>query len=95
MDRKRLERLLPANTTFERNELIVEVQRLLDEAVAAERERCAAVCRERAAVWRRTTQARSDIPAARDEARARANEAGYLADLLDSAQPPAQEEVEN
>lgn len=57
-------------------------RRYLEDAMASERERCSAICRERAELWRRTPAASSDIPAARDEARARANEAAYLADLL-------------
>ncbi|HEX2060222.1 MAG TPA: hypothetical protein VHK90_05740 [Thermoanaerobaculia bacterium] len=63
------------------------VRRYIEDAMAAERERCVTVCRERAALWRRTPAASSDIPAAREEARARANEAAYLADLLEQAMP--------
>ncbi|HEY0788836.1 MAG TPA: hypothetical protein VGE86_09325 [Thermoanaerobaculia bacterium] len=55
-----------------------------DAAVERERQRCAAICRRRAELWRRTSE-RPDAPAMlRDEARARANEAAYLADLLAS-----------
>ena len=49
-----------------------------------ERERCASLCRRRAELWRRTHAARSSVPSAREEARARANEAAYLADLIES-----------
>ena len=42
-----------------------------------ERRRCANVCRERAALWRNTLASQTQ------EARARANEAQYLADLLE------------
>jgi hypothetical protein len=49
-----------------------------------ERERCVAICRRRAVLWRNTSGAQSSIPAAREEAKARANEASYLADLLES-----------
>ena len=49
-----------------------------------ERERCAELCRRRAELWRRTDAARSSLPSAREEARARANEAAYLADLIES-----------
>ena len=94
MDRKTLEALWPPNATVDRDKLIAAVERLVNDAIAAERNRCIAVCRERAAVWRRTNQAKSDIPAARDEARARANEAGYLADLLETV-PAVREELEN
>jgi hypothetical protein len=51
--------------------------------VAQERRRCAALCRDRANTWRNTSLAHSSLPSARDEARARANEAQYLADLID------------
>ena len=54
------------------------------DAVRRERERCAAICRRRSDLWRTTLQARSAIPAAQEEARARANEATYLADLIES-----------
>ena len=55
-----------------------------EEAVQKERERCAEICRRRAATWRTTALASSTMAAARDEARARANEAAYLADLIES-----------
>ena len=48
--------------------------------VRRERERCVQICRRRAELWRKT--AHSGAFAAREEARARANEAAYLADLL-------------
>ena len=44
--------------------------------VRRERERCVSICRRRAAMWERAS--------ALGEARARANEAAYLADLLES-----------
>ena len=56
---------------------------LVSEQIAAERDRCSGLCRERAATWRHTSLASSTIAAAREEARARANEATYLADLID------------
>lgn len=52
--------------------------------VLRERERCVAICRRRAELWRTTSLAGSTIAAARQEAQARANEAAYLADLLES-----------
>ena len=52
--------------------------------VLQERQRCAELCRRRAQTWRNTSLATSTNPAAREEARARANEAAYLADLIDS-----------
>jgi hypothetical protein len=56
----------------------------IEEIVERERERCVALCRRRAELWRRTSAARSKVAIAREEARARANEAEYLADLLAS-----------
>jgi hypothetical protein len=50
--------------------------------VRRERERCVRICRRRAELWRKTSGARAGVAAAREEARARANEASYLADLL-------------
>ena len=57
---------------------------LIEEHVQGERERCVEMCRRRATLWRGTSAARSSVKAARDEARARANEALYLADLIES-----------
>ena len=48
-----------------------------------ERDRCVAICRRRAALWRRTLE-RAAVAGAKEEARGRANEATYLADLLES-----------
>ena len=56
----------------------------IEELVQRERERCVSICRRRAELWRTTMAARSAVPSAREEARARANEAVYLADLLAS-----------
>ena len=56
----------------------------INEQARRERERCVQVCRRRAALWRKTSMVRSMPDGARDEARGRANEATYLADLLDS-----------
>jgi hypothetical protein len=55
-----------------------------NDSVQRERERCVAICRRRAELWRNTIAARSSVAAAQQEARARANEAAYLADLLES-----------
>jgi len=49
----------------------------------SERRRCVAICRRRAELWRRTL-ARNPRAGALEEARGRANEAAYLADLLES-----------
>ena len=67
---------------------------IVKQVVERERARCVELCRQRAALWRRTELARSDIALARDEARARANEAGYIADLLEM-DAPAREEPAN
>lgn len=55
----------------------------MDEKVHSERARCVTICRGRAELWRRTA-ARTTLAAAREEARARANEASYIADLIES-----------
>jgi hypothetical protein len=61
-----------------------EVGVLIEEHVQGERERCVEICRRRAKLWRSTSAARSAVASAREEARARANEALYLADLIES-----------
>jgi hypothetical protein len=55
-----------------------------EEAILIERQRCADICRRRVELWRNTELARSGIPSAEQEARARANEAAYLADWIES-----------
>jgi hypothetical protein len=67
-----------------REALVAAVADLLERAVRTERHRCADVSRERAALWRKTPAATADVAAAREEARARANEAAYIADLLEN-----------
>ena len=52
--------------------------RVVASLVAEERRHCAKVCRERATLWRNT------LASATIEARFRANEAQYLADLLEA-----------
>ncbi len=61
-----------------------EIGVLVEEHVQGERERCVGICRRRAKVWRSTSASRSAIASAREEARARGNEALYLADLIES-----------
>lgn len=56
----------------------------ISEHALRERERCVRICRRRAELWRKTSTARTAPAGAREEARARANEATYLADLLAS-----------
>jgi len=64
--------------------LIRQVGQLLEEQLEKERERCATQCRRRSDLWRRTTLSGVEASSGREEARARANEALYLADLLAS-----------
>jgi hypothetical protein len=59
--------------------LIEAITNLISKHVAAERSRCRALCEQRAQLWRNTEGGTS--PLAR-EARFRANEAIYIADLL-------------
>lgn len=66
--------------------VVAAVVQLVESEVTRERARCAALCRDRAALWRRTPAASSEIALAREEARARANEAAYLADLLEETE---------
>ncbi len=67
-----------------RRRLSQEIGVLIEEHVQGERERCVGICRRRVKVWRSTSAARSAVVTAREEARARANEALYLADLIES-----------
>lgn len=71
---------LPEST---RDAAIEQLAELIHHTVHAERRRCVKLCRARAALWRTTGMAKSDTAAAAAEARARANEAEYLADALE------------
>lgn len=66
--------------------VLERVLRLVQRVTSEQRRRCADVCRERAALWRATGMGKSALASAREEARARANEAQYLADAFDA--PP-------
>jgi hypothetical protein len=84
-------REIPPETS---DRLIRQVGQLLEEQIEKERERCATECRRRSDLWRHTTQSGIEASPGREEARARANEALYLADLLASGReteegPPA------
>ena len=69
-----------------RGELAGAMRAEIELAIAAERLRCATLCAERASLWRGTLAAQPGSPRPGiDEARARGNEAQYLADLLGSA----------
>jgi hypothetical protein len=72
---------VPSNV---RRRILQEVGVLIEEHVQEERERCVAMCQRRGALWKKTSAAKSGVAAAREEARARANEARYLADLIES-----------
>lgn len=55
----------------------------MESDIRRERDRCVGICRRRAALWRQMA-AHHPAGAALEEAQARANEAAYLADLLES-----------
>ena len=59
--------------------LLEAIANLIAKQVAAERTRCRAVCEQRADLWRNTEGGTSPLA---QEARSRANEAIYIADLL-------------
>lgn len=67
-----------------REDLADRVERALREAIAADRHTATALCLERQSLWV-ATEARPTSPEPlRTEARARANEAAYLADAIQS-----------
>jgi hypothetical protein len=55
----------------------------MDDEAQRERDRCVSICRQRAELWRRTA-AGNPTPGLLQESEARAKEAAYLADLLES-----------
>jgi hypothetical protein len=59
--------------------LVEAIAGLISKRVSEERARCRAVCEQRAELWRNT---QADGGPLAQEARARANEATYIADLL-------------
>ena len=59
--------------------LLEAIANLISKHVAAERTRCRVLCEQRAELWRNTEGATGPLA---QEARSRANEATYLADLL-------------
>ena len=59
--------------------LLEAIANLISKHVAAERSRCREVCEQRAELWRNTEGAKTPLA---QEARCRANEAIYIADLL-------------
>lgn len=67
-----------------RTDLLKRISALVEEEVRRERDRCVQICRKRSDLWHRTLAATAPgVPQAREEARARSNEATYLADLLE------------
>jgi len=60
--------------------LLEAIANLVTKQVAAERTRCRALCEQRAELWRNTNGGTRPLA---QEARSRANEATYIADLLD------------
>ena len=74
---------LPETSGERRAEIARRVAELVDGEVLRERGRCAEVCRYRAGLWEGTPS--GPAPAGfREEARARRNEALYLADLIEA-----------
>lgn len=59
--------------------LLEAIAHLISKQVLAERARCRALCEQRAELWRNTNAGGSPLA---QEARSRANEATYIADLL-------------
>ena len=59
--------------------LLEAITNLISKQVTAERARCRALCEQRAELWRNTEGGTSPLA---QEARFRANEATYIADLL-------------
>lgn len=87
LDRARalLERSAPDLSPEAREELVSRVAELIASEVDRERRRAERLCRERSRRWETTTSAAESAPGpAREEARARRNEAEYLADLIAS-----------
>jgi hypothetical protein len=60
----------------------LRIETALNQLVGQERERWVAICKRRAVLWTNTPMASS--PLGREESRARANEATYLADAIRS-----------
>ena len=59
--------------------LLEAIANLISKHVAAERTRCRSLCEQRAELWRSTESGKTPLA---QEARFRANEAIYIADLL-------------
>lgn len=66
-----------------RQHVVSRIAELLERAIDGERARCAGIARGRAELWRGTSLATAALAFAREEARARANEAIVIADLIE------------
>jgi hypothetical protein len=84
-----LRELLAEVASDVRRRVFQEIGVLVEENVHEQRERCVELCRRRAELWRRTSAAKSAVAVPHEEARARANEARYLADLIESGADPS------
>lgn len=83
--REALRRHISGLPAERQTEIATALGALLEGELARERRRCVALCRHRAELWKKTPLAGDQAPqAAREEARARANEARYLADLIEA-----------
>jgi hypothetical protein len=67
-----------------REDLARRVERVLRDALGADRKAAAALCLERQALWVATEAGPATPAPLRAEARSRANEAAYLADAIQS-----------
>jgi hypothetical protein len=65
-----------------RDHFAIRIEALLTNAMAAEREACAALCARRQALWEKTENSAATAEVMRAEARFRSNEAAYLSDAL-------------
>ena len=74
--------VLEGATAETRAAVLERLEAVVESEIIRERKRCVALCEQRAAIWQKTSSASSNVAAARDEARARSNEAEYLADVL-------------
>ena len=68
-----------------REDLARRVERAIREALVADRKAASAVCLQRHALWVATESRPATAEHLRAEARARANEAAYLADAIQCA----------
>jgi hypothetical protein len=79
-----LQEELPEISADDRRRAVERVRAFVSGAVLRERGRCAQLCRDRGALWERTSMSTSTVPGAVAEARFRSNEARYLADLIEA-----------